>query len=96
MIQKKKVHSDNARTNRVNNLRIWCDDDQINSETALLKLQLSKIQHEHRAIAGRGAHLVASRIPADLENAAGTLIALDQITRLCAPDVHGSIKRSRS
>lgn len=57
--------------------------------------ELSQIKDKYAAIRCTGAHFGALGVPAHLENATGSLIAVHQLSRLRAPDVYALVKAAR-
>lgn len=59
-------------------------------------LEFPQVKHKYWAVRGTCAHFVALRIPADLEDAAGPAVAMNQLARLRAPNVHALVETARS
>lgn len=59
-------------------------------------LEFPQVKHKYWAVRGTCAHFVALRIPADLKDAAGAAITMNQLSRLCAPNVHALVETARS
>lgn len=57
--------------------------------------ELSQIQDKHAAIRCTSAHFGALGVPANLKDAPGALIAVHQLSRLRAPNVHALVKATR-
>ena len=62
-----------------------------NFEPSFLTL-FPEIEDEYGSVGGRCADLVSARVPADLEDAAGALVGVDELACLRGPDVDALVE----